>query len=151
MWESKGKQLLSYLIYERTGKAAHAMRICSKGDNAFFGKSTQDMRSSLKVPKSRPLADFLPTITIKAKDFANEITNFNIKRDNLASEQSITREHVKNNTDVRKILTDRDIRPELLPPAEDIKKLERRVKSEEKKLPASAKKLPPATSNDETE
>lgn len=86
------------------------------------------------MPDNRALADFLPTITIKAKDFANEITNFNIKRDDLRHEDTITFEHVKNNQDVRKVLTDRGIKPEELPPAEDIKKLERRVKSEEKQL-----------------
>ena len=146
------EKTLSGIIFQRLHNNQSFARIRSKGDNALFGgKSTQDMKSSLKAPKSRPLADFLPTITIKAKDFANEITNFNIKRDNLASEQSITREHVKNNFDVRKILTDRNIRPESLPPAEDVKKLERRVKSEEKKLPKAAKKLPPATSSDRTE
>jgi DNA-damage-inducible protein D len=146
------EKALSGIIFQRLHNNQSFARIRSKGDNALFGgKSTQDMKSSLKVPKSRPLADFLPTITIKAKDFANEITNFNIKRDNLASEQSITREHVKNNSDVRKILTDRNIRPESLPPSEDIKKLERRVKSEEKKLPKAAKKLPPAASSDEPE
>ncbi len=99
------------------------------------------MKDRMGVPASRPLADFLPTITIKAKDFANEITNFNIKRDSLASEQSITSEHVKNNRDVRKLLADRSIQPEALPPAEDIKKLERRVKAEEKKLPAKVPRL----------
>jgi DNA-damage-inducible protein D len=86
------------------------------------------------VPDSRPLADFLPTITIKAKDFANEITNFNIKKDGLLSEPDIAKEHVKNNTDVRKLLVNRDIRPEALPAAEDIKKVERRLASEAKKL-----------------
>jgi DNA-damage-inducible protein D len=146
------EKTLSGIIFQRLHNNQSFARIRSKGDNALFGgKSTQDMKSSLKVPKSRPLADFLPTITIKAKDFANEITNFNIKRDNLASEQSITREHVKNNSDVRKILTDRNIRPESLPPAEDVKKLERRVKSEEKKLPKSAKKLTPPRTGDEPE
>ena len=86
------------------------------------------------MPDGRALADFLPTITIKAKDFANEITNFSIKRDDLRHESTITDEHVKNNFDVRRVLTDRGIKPEELPPAEDIKKLERRVKSEEKLL-----------------
>ncbi len=100
------------------------------------------MKDRLKIPASRPLADFLPTITIKAKDFANEITNFNIKRDSLGSETAITVEHVKNNRDVRKLLGDRNIKPEALPPAEDIKKIERRVKSEEKKVPKKADKLP---------
>jgi DNA-damage-inducible protein D len=101
------------------------------------------MKDRLGMPDNRALADFLPMITIKAKDFANEITNFNIKRDDLRREDAITSEHVKNNQDVRKVLTDRGIRPEELPPAEDIKKLERRVKSEEKlllKQPARRKK-----------
>ena len=92
------------------------------------------MNLRLKVPKGRPLADFLPTITIKAKDFANEITNFNIKRDKLKTENKISREHIQNNTDVRNLLIKRKIQPENLPPAEDIKKVERRLKSEEKKL-----------------
>lgn len=146
------EKALSWIIFQRLHDNQSFARIRSKGDNALFGgKSTHDMKSALKVPQNRPLADFLPTITIKAKDFANEITNFNMKRDNLASEAAITREHVKNNTDVRRILTDRNIRPELLPPAEDVKKLERRVKAEAKKLPKDAKKLLPPVSNDESE
>ena len=99
------------------------------------------MKNRLDVPKNRPLADFLPTITIKAKDFANEITTFNIKRDGLDTEGSITHEHVKNNADVRRLLAERNIRPESLPPAEDAKKIERRLKSEEKKLPKSSDTL----------
>ena len=100
------------------------------------------MKTRLSVPDSRPLADFLPTITIKAKDFANEITNFNIKKDELQTEPGITREHVKNNQDVRRVLTDRGIRPESLPPAEDVKKLERRLQSDEKKLSKATPRLP---------
>jgi len=92
------------------------------------------MKDRLTVPDGRPLADFLPTITIKAKDFANEITNTQVKQQDLHGEAHITQEHVKNNHDVRKLLTDRNIVPENLPPAEDVKKLERRLKSEEKKL-----------------
>ena len=88
-----------------------------------------------------PLADFLPTITIKAKDFANEITNFNIKKDDLRTERDITQEHVRSNRGVRKALTDRDIVPERLPADEDIKKVERRVLSEQKKLPKDVEKL----------
>jgi DNA-damage-inducible protein D len=134
---------LSQIIYERCGDEQSFGRIRSKGDVALFGgHSTQEMKDKLGVPKSRPLADFLPTITIKAKDFANEITNFNIKKEDLGTESTITREHVKNNTDVRKLLTDRGITPESLPPAEDLKKLERRVKSEQKKLPEQTEKLP---------
>lgn len=105
------------------------------------------MKRKLDVPKNRPLADFLPTITIKAKDFATEITNFNIHKDDLNSENQISNEHVKNNEDVRKILTDRNIVPEQLPPAEDIKKIERKVKSEQKKLPNQTKGLPDGNSD----
>ncbi len=127
---------LSGIIFERIGDNQSFGRIRSKGDKALFGgSSTQDMKLRLKVPKGRPLADFLPTITIKAKDFANEITNFNIKRDDLDKEDLITEEHIKNNEDVRTVLTKRGIFPENLPPSEDIKKIERRLKSEEKKLP----------------
>jgi DNA-damage-inducible protein D len=109
--------------------------IRSKGDQALFGGlTTQEMKNRLRVPDARPLADFLPTITIKAKDFSNEITTFNIKKDDLKSEISISSEHVKNNTDVRKLLTDRNIRPEALPPAEDAKKVQRRLEKEQKKL-----------------
>lgn len=134
---------LSGIIFERLGDGQSFGRIRSKGDQALFGgMGTQDMKSRLGVPDSRPLADFLPTITIKAKDFANEITNFNIKKDNLATEGQITGEHVKNNQDVRRLLTNRDIVPERLPPAEDIKKLERRVKSEEKRLVKISDRLP---------
>ena len=100
----------------------------------FGGLTTREMKDRLGAPANRPLADFLPTITIKAKDFANEITNFSIRRDDLRTEPRIAREHVQNNEDVRGLLTDRGIVPENLPPAEDIKKVERRVKSEQKKL-----------------
>ncbi len=132
---------LSGIIYERVGDQTSFARIRSKGDVALFGGlTTQDMKNRLGVPESRPLADFLPTITIKAKDFANEITNFNIKRDGLADEPAISKEHVKNNKDVRDLLGQRGIRPELLPALEDIKKVERRVKSEAKKLPKPKKK-----------
>jgi DNA-damage-inducible protein D len=126
---------LSGIIYERVGDQFSFARIRSKGDMALFGgQSTQEMKKRLGVPDSRPLADFLPTITIKAKDFANEITNFNIKKDGLRSEPEIAKEHVKNNTDVRTLLVNRDIRPETLPAAEDIKKVERRLATEAKKL-----------------
>lgn len=95
----------------------------------------------LAVPDGRPLADFLPTLTIKAKDFANEITNTQVKQLDLQGEPGITQEHVKNNRDVRKLLTDRDIVPENLPAAEDVKKLERRLRAEETKLPKHAPRL----------
>lgn len=134
---------LSGLLYEYIGDTSGFGRIRSKGDSALFGgNNTNQMKDKLGVPDGRALADFLPTITIKAKDFATEITNFNIRKDDgLRSEDAISREHVKNNQDVRKVLTDRGIKPEELPPAEDIKKLERRVKSEEKQLPKQAGRL----------
>jgi len=133
---------LSGIIFDRLGDGQSFARIRSKGDQALFGgRTTQDMKNSLGVPASRPLADFLPTITIKAKDFANEITNFSIKRDDLRTEPAITTEHVKNNRDVRKLLTDRQIVPENLPPAEDLKKIERRLESEQKKLPSQVEGL----------
>lgn len=126
---------LSGIIYERVGNEQSFGRIRSKGDMALFGgNTTQDMKRRLKVPDNRPLADFLPTITIKAKDFANEITNFNIKRDDLRTEPDITVEHVRNNTDVRGLLQQRGIVPEKLPPAEDARKVERRVAADGKKL-----------------
>ncbi len=133
---------LSGLIFERTRNEMSFGIIRSKGDQALFGgKTTQQMKEKLGVPDSRPLADFLPVITIKAKDFANEITNFNIKKDDLKSEPVISTEHVKNNRDVRKLLTDRGIVPENLPPAEDFKKVQRRLDSEHKKLPTETEGL----------
>ena len=125
---------LSGIIYERLQDEQSFARIRSKGDTALFGKTTGQMKEQLNIPQSRALADFLPTITIKAKDFANEITNFNIKRDNLRTEAKITGEHVKNNQEVRKLLIKRNIKPEELPAVEDIKKVERRLVAEQKKL-----------------
>ncbi len=125
---------LSGIIYERLQDEQSFARIRSKGDTALFGKTTGEMKDRLNIPQSRALADFLPTITIKAKDFANEITNFNIKRDNLQTEAKVTREHVKNNQEVRKLLIKRNIKPEELPPAEDIKKVERKLIAEQKRL-----------------
>jgi DNA-damage-inducible protein D len=139
---TQSEKQLSGVIFERLGDNQSFARIRSKGDQALFGgKTTQDMKDRMHIPKGRALADFLPTITIKAKDFANEITNFNIKKDDLRSESTISREHVKNNQDIRKVLTDRGIVPERLPPAEDIKKVERRVDSEAKKLPKQVEPL----------
>lgn len=138
---SLSEKELSGVIFERLGDSQSFARIRSKGDQSLFGgRTTQDMKDRLNVPKGRPLADFLPTITIKAKDFANEITNFNIKREDLATESAITIEHVKNNTDVRGVLVGRGIQPESLPAAEDLKKIERKHESEKKKL---AKKITP--------
>ena len=135
---------LSRLIYERGVDNQGFARIRSKGDTALFGgNTTAQMKKKMAVPDNRPLADFLPTLTMKAKDFATEITNFNVKKEDLNGEQKITREHVKNNTDVRNLLTKRDIFPEDLPPEEDIKKLERRVNAETKKALGETRKLKP--------
>jgi DNA-damage-inducible protein D len=126
---------LSELIYEQTGNDRNFGIIRNKGDQALFGdKSTKQMKTKLAVPQNRPLADFLPTITIKAKDFATEITVFNTKEKGLKTGRQISAEHITNNRSVRKILLERGIKPEELPAEEDIKKLERRVRSEEKKL-----------------
>ncbi len=139
---STSEKELSGIIFERLGDGQSFARIRSRGDQALLGGSTtQDMKRKLGVPENRPLADFLPTITIKAKDFANEITNFNLKKDDLRSEAKISREHVNNNVGVRKLLSERGIKPETLPPAEDVKKVERQVESEQKGLLTHKKKL----------
>jgi DNA-damage-inducible protein D len=121
-----------YLIAQNGGNNDFAL-IRSKGDQALFGKSTQAMKAQWKVPDNRPLADFAPTILLKAKDFATEITIFNARQHGMSSESAISREHVTNNEAVRDTLLERGIRPETLPAAEDVKKVERRLASEEKK------------------
>lgn len=126
---------LSRNIYERGVDDSGFARIRSKGDMALFGgHTTHAMKERLAIPDSRPLADFLPAVTITAKNLATEITNFNVVRDDLQGETPITDEHVQNNQEVRDLLLKRGIRPENLPPEEDLKKLERRVKSQEKNL-----------------
>ena len=118
-------------------------RIRSKGDTALFGgHTTEDMKHRLGIKSNRPLADFLPTLTIAAKNLATEMTNYNVEQKNLYGESSITREHVQNNVSVRSMLGERGIRPEELPVAEDIKKVERRVVSDDKKIEKSSSKLP---------
>ncbi len=124
---------LSDVIFEQTGGNQDFALIRSKGDHALFGKSTQAMKAQWKVPDSRPLADFAPTIILKAKDFAAEITIFNAREHQLGSERAISKEHITNNEAVRKTLLERGIRPESLPPVEDVKKVERRLASEDKK------------------
>ena len=133
---------LSENIFERGVDDAGFGRIRSKGDSALFGgHTTQDMKNRYGV-KSGPLADHLPTLTIAAKNLATEMTNYRVEEKNLYGETPITTEHVQNNHSVRKMLSDRGIKPETLPPAEDIKKLERRVKSEEKKMIDQIQALP---------
>ena len=124
---------LSQVIFEQTGGNQNFALIRSKGDQALFGKSTQSMKAQWRVPATRPLADFAPTIILKAKDFATEITIHNAREHQMQSEPQISSEHITNNQAVRDTLLSRGIRPEALPPAEDAKKVERRLTSEEKK------------------
>ena len=130
---SQTEKDLSEVIFERTGGNQDFAFIRSKGDHALFGKSTQAMKAQWQVPDNRPLADFAPTIILKAKDFAAEITIFNSRQHQLGSEVAISSEHVTNNRAVRDTLLQRGIRPESLPAAEDVKKVERRLTTEEKK------------------
>jgi DNA-damage-inducible protein D len=133
---------LSRNIYERGVDDQGFGRIRSKGDAALFGgNTTGQMKNKLEIPSNRPLADFLPTVTIAAKNLATEITNHNVRQKDLHGELTITEEHVQNNTGVRNMLGDRGIKPEELPPEEDLKKLERRIKSDEKRL-INESKLP---------
>lgn len=134
---------LSRNIYQRGVDDKGFGRIRSKGDYALFGGlSTEQMKLRLGI-KSRALADHLPTLTIAAKNLATEMTNYNVEQKDLHGEMSITAEHVQNNRSVRGMLGQRGIKPEELPPAEDIKKVERRVAKDEKSLLKDAKKLPP--------
>jgi len=126
---------LSQNIYERGVDNKGFANIRSKGDWALFGgHNTSAMKRKLGIAENRPLADFLPTITITAKQLATEITNFNVKKNDLKGESRITSEHVKNNSDIRTLLGKSGIKPEQLPAEEDIKKLERRVKSADKEI-----------------
>jgi DNA-damage-inducible protein D len=140
----ESEKALSQNIYERGVDDAGFGRIRSQGDKALFGgHTTQAMKDRFGIVKNRALADFLPTLTIAAKNLATEITNHNVERDNLQGERAITGEHVQNNDSVRDMLGQRGIKPETLAAEEDLKKLERRVKSEEKKLAKQTKALPP--------
>ena len=134
---------LSRNIYQRGVDDRGFGRIRSKGDYALFGGlSTEQMKQRLGI-KSGALADFLPTLTIAAKNLATEMTNYNVEQKDLNGEASITAEHVQNNRSVRGMLGQRGIKPEELPPAEDIKKVERRVAKDEKKMQKDTSKLPP--------
>jgi len=139
----ESEKRLSQNIYERGVDDKGFGRIRSKGDTALFGgNSTKDMKEKFGVKGNRPLADFLPTLTIAAKNLATEMTNYNVEEKDLQGEAPITDEHVQNNTSVRKMLGERGIKPEELPPEEDIKKLERKVKSQEKKIAKQVDSFP---------
>jgi len=139
----EAEKQLSQNIYERGVDDRGFGRIRSMGDTALFGgHTTEDMKKRLGIKSNRPLADFLPTLTIAAKNLATEMTNYNVEEKNLFGEQPIAIEHVQNNKTVREMLRKRGIKPEELPPAEDIKKLERRVASDEKSIEKTTRKLP---------
>lgn len=129
---SETEKELSKVIFEQTGGNKNFAIIRSKGDAALFNKTTQQMKDKWGV-KNKPLADFMPTILLKAKDFATEITIFNAKDKKMKTERQISGEHITNNKTVRNTLISRGITPENLPPEEDVKKIERKLKSDEKK------------------
>ena len=138
---SKSEKKLSGIIYERDVDNRSFALIRSEGDKALFGgRTTQFMKDKLGVPTGRPLADFLPTLLLKAKDFATELTSHNVVDKDLAGNRAITKEHVDNNQEVRNILLKRGVKPENLPPAEDVKKVQRRIYSTEKKILKDIKK-----------
>jgi len=130
---SRSEKVLSRIIYERGVDEKGFATIRSKGDKALFGGfSTGDMKKKLGVPDNKPLADFLPTLTIKAKEFATELTSHNVIKKDLHGEHPIAKEHVDNNLAVRNMLEERGVKPETLPPAEDVTKVRRRLDAENK-------------------
>ncbi|MFC5191620.1 hypothetical protein ACFPIK_07565 [Algoriphagus aquatilis] len=131
---SQTEKQLSGILYERGVDSQGFALIRSKGDQALFRLSTQQLKKKLGIPDSRPVADFLPTISIKSKDLANEMTGLNVQAKDLRGQNKIEKEHVDNNLAVRNMLTQRGIVPENLPPAEDVKKLKRRLEGDEKSV-----------------
>lgn len=139
---SKSEKKLSGILYERGVDSSGFALIRSKGDAALFGGfSTNDMKKKLGISVVKPLADYLPTLTIKAKDFANELTSHNVVEKDLKGQASISTEHIDNNKAVRKMLLERGVKPETLPPAEDVKKVERKVEADLKKVAKTTKKI----------
>ena len=139
---SKSEKKLSGIIYERGVDDKGFALIRSKGDQALFGGfSTNDMKKRLQIPSTRPLADFLPTLTIKAKDFATELTSHNVVERDLKGEKQISEEHIENNKAVRRMLGERGVKPENLSALEDVKKIQRKLESEEKKINKNPEKL----------
>lgn len=131
---SETEKELSGVIYQQTGGNQDFATIRSTGDHALFGRNTQEMKQRWQVPTSRPLADFAPTLILKAKDFATEITIHNAREQRMRSESAISQEHVSNNRAVRNTLLGRGIVPENLSPEEDVRKVERRLAAEDKKV-----------------
>ena len=137
---SQTEKQLSGILYERGVDGRGFAIIRSKGDQALFRLSTMQLKRKMGVPAKRPVADFLPTISIKAKDFAAEMTSLNVQNKDLRGQKPLEKEHVDNNLAVRKMLTQRGIVPENLPPGEDVKKVQRKLKSEDKKALKELKK-----------
>lgn len=138
---TKSERKLSGILYERGVDDMGFAIIRSKGDQVLFGGyTTQMMKFKLKISDSKPLADFLPTLTIKAKDFANELTSHNTETKDLKGVNAITQEHIENNKAVRKMLLERGVKPEELPADEDVQKVRRRLESDEKQLLKELKK-----------
>lgn len=137
---SQTEKQLSGILYERGVDSQGFAIIRSKGDQALFHISTNQLKKKLGVPDSRPVADFLPTISIKAKDLAAEMTGLNTQTKDLKGQNFIEKEHVDNNVAVREMLTKRGIYPEALPPAEDVKKVQRKLEGDAKKILKEAKK-----------
>jgi DNA-damage-inducible protein D len=137
---SQTEKQLSGILYERGVDNQGFAVIRSKGDQALFRLNTQTLKRKMGVPDSRPVADFLPTISIKAKDLAAEMTGLNVQTKDLKGQTKIEKEHIDNNLAVREMLTKRGIVPENLPPAEDVKKLQRKLDSDEKKVLKGTKK-----------
>lgn len=137
---SQTEKQLSGILYERGVDGKGFAIIRSKGDQALFRLSTIQLKKKMGVPESRPVADFLPTISIKAKDLAAEMTGLNVQAKDLKGQVGVEKEHIDNNLAVREMLTKRGIVPENLPPAEDVKKLERKLSADERKLVSEAKK-----------
>lgn len=137
---SQTEKQLSGILFER-GVDNHGFAIIrSKGDQALFRLSTQQLKKKMGVPENRPVADFLPTISIKAKDLAAEMTGLNVQTKNLKGQPPIEKEHVENSSAVRKMLVERGIHPENLPPSEDVKKVQRKIENDNKKVLNQAKK-----------
>ena len=137
---SQTEKQLSGVLYERGVDDKGFAIIRSKGDQALFRLSTQQLKMKMGIPESRPVADFLPTISIKAKDLAAEMTSLNVQSKDLIGQNPIEKEHVDNSTAVRNMLLQRGIRPENLPPADDVKKIQRKLDGEGKKLLKDVKK-----------
>jgi len=137
---SQTEKQLSGVLYERGIDNQGFAIIRSKGDQALFRLNTQMLKRKMGVPENRPLADFLPTISIKAKDLAAEMTGLNVQSKDLKGQNPIEKEHIENNMAVREMLTKRGIVPENLPPAEDVKKIQRKLDGDDKKILKDSKK-----------